>query len=339
MALGFGGGGFSGGFGPYTGSSKGQAKSTPELMLPDMGKVKSGFDLFQGGMQNNELQRMAVDEQRGLRGRLDTLLNQNGAGQRARITDRFDTASRNATGALVKRGFAGSSLNLPAQTGVERERSMALGDLNDRLLQQRMGMESGVSKNISDLLFGSSEQGTNMLASILGSGRIGNTSESNSTGSTPNNNTGLGKGPSKDSGKQGRDEFNKWKSQFSQPSGSPGGSPSGSPGGNPGGGPMQVQNPFFREPGGSPDYKMSFPDGDPLNPNKDDEGQKEIVLEPDRGPVQTPEAYKRNQERLNNKRPDQTVTWGNGGSNLAGGPGDSLGGGLNSGTQPGQGMA
>ena len=156
----------------------GQSTSTPRFMMPDIPSVGRGFQELQGGIGSNQLQQQAIGEQRGLRGTLDSLLSSFGQGERGRIEEAFGTASKNVSGALRSRGFAGSSLNLPGQLGVEREKELAVGDLQDRILGRRMDFETGISKNISDLLFGSSEQATNLLGGILGSGGIGNVAQS-----------------------------------------------------------------------------------------------------------------------------------------------------------------
>ena len=146
--------------------------------LPDFGTVGEGFDLLQprAGVIN-PLQQAAVGQQQGLRGVLQGLFGDLGAGQRARIDQQAQTASNNVAGNLRSRGFAGSSLNLPGQLGVEGARQSALGDLSNQLLGQRRESETGISGNISDILFGASGQNSQLLAALLSSGGIGTTSE------------------------------------------------------------------------------------------------------------------------------------------------------------------
>ena len=270
------------------------SKSNAKMLSPNLADAAKGFQTLQPKLMSNQLQQSAVSEQQGLRGRLSNLLDQQGSGERARIDDAFQTAANNATGGLASRGFAGSSLNIPAQLGVERERNMAHMQLNDSLLGRRMGMESDVSKNISDLLFGSSEQATNLQAALLGAQGIGNFAESESQSAPPSGGGSSGGAGSGAVGSEAYDRFQDWAGQFQQPGfrdaqGSPGGGASGGGGGG-GGQPQAITNPFASWAG-------AFPGGkDPLNPDDEDDGP--LYLEDDTGPENTPEEFKRNSARL-----------------------------------------
>jgi len=328
------------------GGSKGE--SNAKMLSPNLKDAYQGFQKLQPGLMSNQLQQDAVGEQQGLRGRLSNLLDQQGQGERMRIDDAFQTAANNATGGLASRGFAGSSLNIPAQLGVERERNMAHAQLNDSLLGRRMGMESDVSKNISDLLFGSSEQATNLQAALLGAQGIGNFAESESqTAPKSGGSTGGGAGPG-EVGSEAYDRFKDWSSQFSQPGGPDSrssGGPGGSPGGGPGGSPSAIRNPYAGAPpkwsdgmseGKWSSYQENFPEGDPLNPEDEKDGP--IRLQGNQGPLTDREAFEKDMARLDRAQAEgRTAIVG--GGDLAGGPGDALGGGLNSGMQPGMGMA
>lgn len=155
-------------------NSPSTSSSTPLFGLPDFGKVGQGFDLLQprAGVIN-PLQQAAAGRQQDLRGTLQGLFGGLGAGQRARIDQQAQTASRNVAGNIRNRGFAGSSLNLPGQLGVEGARQSALGDLSNQLLGQRRESETGISGNISDILFGASGQNSQLLNALLSSGGIG----------------------------------------------------------------------------------------------------------------------------------------------------------------------
>lgn len=265
-------------------TGQGQSTSTPTFMMPDFGKIGQGFQGLQGGVRSNQLQDRAVREQMSLRNRIGGLITQSGEGQRGRINEAFQTASRNVAGGLQRRGFAGSSLNLPGQLGVERERTGAIGDLEDRLLSQRISADTGITGSISDLLFGSSEQATNLLGGILGSGGIGNISQA--TTSRPGGGGGGGSGSSGGlTGADAYESFQDWAGQFggggTPPSGSGGGGGSGSAGGFEGGEPFSISNPFFRD---------------------DEEEEEDLAnaeLLTDLGPLQTPDAFAKNQQILN----------------------------------------
>jgi hypothetical protein len=304
------GGGSSGG---YAGQGGSESKSEAKFITPDFGKAKGGYDLLQPGIAENELQGRAVKEQQGLRGRIEGLLTQHGEGERARITDTFDTAANNATGGLASRGFSGSSLNIPAQLGVARERNMAEADLNDRLISQRVGADQSITKNISDLLFGASGQSTDLLGSILGAGGIGNFAESSSTNNAPGGGSGGGSSGSGE-GYNPRDAFDDWKSQFGSGGGGGGQGSGGGGGGQGQGTPSLIQNPFLQQPGQQDERFKDDPQSQEGIPLEDQE------LEPDSGPSQTPDAFARNAARLDAKQAAGTP--------LAGGPGDALGGGM-----------
>lgn len=267
------------------GGSKGE--SNAKMLSPNLEDAYQGFQKLQPGLMSNQLQQDAVGEQQGLRGRLSNLLDQQGQGERMRIDDAFQTAANNATGGLASRGFAGSSLNIPAQLGVERERNMAHAQLNDSLLGRRMGMESDVSKNISDLLFGSSEQATNLQAALLGAQGIGNFSQSASENNPPGGGGGGG-GSGASSGPTARESFDQWRQQFEQPGfrdqgGSGGGGASGGGGGG-GAQPQAIMNPFAAQ-----------------TPWKNDEERDELAsqeLVQDSGPEQTPEKFAKNKAIL-----------------------------------------
>ncbi len=168
---------------------------TPLFGLPDFGTVGEGFDELQPRAgQRNDLQDAAIGEQRGLRDTLGGLFSGLGEGARGRIDQQALTASRNVAGGLRNRGFAGSSLNLPGQLGVEGARQGRLGELSDQLFGARQESETGISGRLSDLLFGSSTQSTQFLQDLLGSGGIGTQTVNTPSVKTSAIGRGLGSG-------------------------------------------------------------------------------------------------------------------------------------------------
>lgn len=276
----------AGGSGPN--AFAGSSSSTPGFLLPDFGKIGQGFQGLQRGIEPTELQGQAVGEQRNLRSTLDSLLGDFGAGQRARINEGFNTAARNVTGGLQSRGFAGSSLNLPAQLGVERERQLSLGDLEDRLLGRRIESESGIAKNISDILFGSAGQATDLLGSLLASGGIGTSSVSK--GQAPGGGGGGGSSGATSAAEREAAQRAQFQDFIDRATGGGGSGGGGSGGGGSGGGgggiPAFFNNPFF-DPG------VSQPGGP--------EGELDGTDLFDLGPLQDPEAFARNQAELDKK--------------------------------------
>lgn len=85
------------------------------------------------------------------------LLGDGGAGQRARIDDTFDTLQKNAMGHLESRGLGGSSLVANAMAGIGREKTLAHGELDDRLFdRQFQAREASLNRS------------TQLLAQLLG---------------------------------------------------------------------------------------------------------------------------------------------------------------------------
>jgi len=155
------------------GAGAGQSHFEDKFLQPDYPGIGGAFEDLQGNVRSNELQDQSFQEQQGVRNRGQARLADFGQGERGRIEDAFLTASRNAAGSLNARGFAGSSLNIPAQLGVEADKQAAFGNLQERVIQQQIGADTEATNNLSDLLFGSSSQGTDMISALLGAGGVG----------------------------------------------------------------------------------------------------------------------------------------------------------------------
>ena len=278
------------------GLTLGGSDSKSRFIIPEPGQFnefQNQFGGFQGNITQNPLQEGAVQEQRDFRSRLDSLLNTFGEGERNRINQDFQIAANNATGGLASRGFAGSSLQIPAALGVERERSRALGTLNDQLLGKRIDADTGITNSISDLLFGSSNQATDLIGRLLGTGGIG--SDSTSKDSPPGGG-GSSIGFNPDNPSSPPEDF---LGRFPSGGGSFGGGSSGGGGG--GGTPPQVINNPFDQSGGAPPPPpplprgLKDPNGDPNDPNN---------WEPliDKGPLQEPEKFAENQAELDRRQ-------------------------------------
>lgn len=84
-----------------------------------------------------------------------TLLDQlagYGQGERARIEQDFTDLGNTAVARLEARGLGGSSL-LPAEMlGVEREKQLALGELGDRQIEARIGVQERAQERGIDLI-------------------------------------------------------------------------------------------------------------------------------------------------------------------------------------------
>ena len=255
-----------------------KGSSTPVFLQPDAGKIGAGFDFLQPRTGvGNQLQADAVGEQQNLGSILGSLLGDTRSTREGEIQQGFQAAGDLASNQLSSRGIDPSLLG--AQTGIQREQGLSLGDLNDQLSQQRISGETDIANSISQLLLGSSEQAGGLLASLLGAGWIGSVSSSSST-----NPVSLGEGGSGSGG--GSDPFNPF----------PGGSSlfgtrdQGNPGGGGGGGsPLGTTNPFVNPPGGPGAPDPSTPEGY-VPP-------RHGALE-DGGPIDDPIRHKKNQEEL-----------------------------------------
>ncbi len=272
----------------FGGSSGGSgSSSTPVFLQPDAGKIGAGFDFLQPRTGvGNQLQADAVGEQQNLGSILGSLLGDTESTRRGEITEGFQAAGDLAAGGLQRRGIDPNLLG--AQTGIQREQGLSLGDLNDQLSQQRISGETDIANSISQLLLGSSEQAGGLLASLLGAGGIGNRSSSSSSNdlSTKGLPTSGTPTPGPFNPFPGGNPFTPGPNRI--PTGGPG---RGTPGG-PGPGPLVTDNPFTLPGGGgggggAPD--PSTPEGyvPPRN------GPLE-----DGGPIDDPIRHKKNQEEL-----------------------------------------
>jgi len=71
---------------------------------------------------------------------LDQMQNA-GAGQTAAINQQFNTLANNAQANFAQRGLGGSSGVPSVMSGIERQRALALAQLNDQLLMNRIGVQ------------------------------------------------------------------------------------------------------------------------------------------------------------------------------------------------------
>ena len=311
--------------GAFGNTLSGGSESKSRFIIPEPGQFnefQNRFGGFQGNIIQNPLQEGAVQEQRDFRGRLDSLLNTFGEGERNRINQDFQIAANNATGGLASRGFAGSSLQVPAALGVERERSRALGTLNDQLLGKRIEADTGITNSISDLLFGSSNQATDLIGKLLGTGGIGSDSSSKGGGGGGGGSSSIGFNPDNPSPPP-EDFLGRFPGGIF--GGGGGGSFSSGGGGSSGSAPPQViNNPFFPDDtgssggsgssggggtsggggsggGGSGGGGSAPPPRGLINPNGDPDDPDNWGPLNDGGPIQDPGNFAANQAELDRR--------------------------------------
>lgn len=171
-------------------TSQSVSKSRPVFTRPDVDSVQDGFNTLQGGINLNGPQQRAVEVQQSLGQTLQSLLADAETQGSTRIQQGFQGASDEAAQALISRGLDPSQVNQTAQTGAAREAGLATGDMMDQLLNRNVQSNNQVSGEIANLLFGSSDQATDLINALLGSGSIGNISQSGSASRTVSN-TGL----------------------------------------------------------------------------------------------------------------------------------------------------
>jgi len=147
--------------------------STPEWVQQPSAYSGDGFGDFQNALGMNNLQHQSVATQQVLGQTLRDKMGNLGQGERASINDKYNTLNENVQGNMAGRGLSGSSLTTTGRLDVESQRQQEMGALEDKLLGQRMAAETDVAKGISDTLFGSSDQSTGLMGSLLGSGGMG----------------------------------------------------------------------------------------------------------------------------------------------------------------------
>ena len=147
--------------------------SSTKYLTPDARAINKMYQGFQPSIRDNQLQRDAREEQQGLRGRMGELLGHFGEGTRMGINEQYRDAANNAAGGMQNRGFAGSSLNINAQLGVERGRQGALGQLDDQLMDKRLATDSSITGKVTENLFGSANQMTDLFGGALSAGGMG----------------------------------------------------------------------------------------------------------------------------------------------------------------------
>lgn len=163
--------------------------SRPVLLRPDADTTQQGFNTLQSGVELNNPQQAAVGVQRSLGQTLKDLLAGGQSSGEQRINEGFQRASGSATDDLIRRGLDPRLVQQTSQAGQDRESGLAVGDLTDALLNRDVATQTQVSGNIADLLFGSSEQATDLINALLGSSAIGNIRQSQSQSASSGINT------------------------------------------------------------------------------------------------------------------------------------------------------
>lgn len=107
----------------------------------------------------------------GLNARLNTamgMLEGAGAQERVDINRAFDASRASAMADLTNRGFVASTLAPQVSAISDRSRADALGGLNERLLQQRTGLFTGLSGDILNAQQSLGLGGINLQSSLAG---------------------------------------------------------------------------------------------------------------------------------------------------------------------------
>lgn len=101
-----------------------------------------------------------------------------GAQERSDINRQYRGMAANAYQTMVNRGFANSTIPHTMRYGIERERSAAMGRLNDRLSQQRANYDSRLTEGKMGVMERRTDQGPDInqlmaLSQALGRGGYG----------------------------------------------------------------------------------------------------------------------------------------------------------------------
>lgn len=162
-------------------ASAGASASRPVLLQPNPDLVQQDFGTLQDSVGTNRLQDQAINTQESLGETLKNLLSDSENQSRSRLSDGFQRAAQTAVQDVGQRGnVSQEQLQADAQRATDRAQGLELGDLVDRLLGQKEKNAKTVQGNITDLLFGSSNQATDLINALLGSSAIGNLSQSQS---------------------------------------------------------------------------------------------------------------------------------------------------------------
>lgn len=265
--------------------------------------IQGILDPYNRGITDSVLTRNATND----------LITAYGNGQRQQIDQDFATRANNAAGGLAARGFGGSSLQITTALGVERDRKLAQGNLEDRIIQQRLGNSLNYAQLIAQQTGQSGDASTSLMRTLLGL-----TQSTRAPNSGGGGGGGGGQSPSVGDGTNDvEDAYNNLPPLTNPflPGGggvsgggtrSGGGGGGGSSGG--GGGGQVITNPFLPPGGGGnvtegSDIGKKFPPIPPTGP---------IPLIPDQGPRLTPEEYAENQKRLAQAKAEgRTTTFGN----------------------------
>jgi len=89
---------------------------------------------------------------------LSTLQNY-GDGQKASINQDYQTQQNTLMAQLASQGLGGTSMQLSGGLGVERNRQLTLGNLNDQLLGKKLDVLQGFNQGMQGLLGSASQAG------------------------------------------------------------------------------------------------------------------------------------------------------------------------------------
>ena len=101
--------------------------------------------------QSDNLQQYGdiLEQKLASRDRLLGGLDEFGEGRRAAINQDHADALNNSLTGLQNRGWLGSGLEPSMRQGMERQRQLSVGDLEDRLIQYRTGLESQLEQDLT----------------------------------------------------------------------------------------------------------------------------------------------------------------------------------------------
>lgn len=288
--------------GPYLNIDKNIGNAYNQSTQP----IQGILDPYQRGITDTVLTRNATND----------LITAYGQGQRGRINEQFNTAASNAAGGLAARGFGGSSLQLTEAMGVERERALALGDLEDSIIGQRLGNSLNYANLIAQQTGKSGDASVSLMQALLG---LRETRDDVNGGGGGGGGGGFNQSPSVGDGTSDVEDAYNALPPLTNPflpgggggvsgGGTKSGGGGGGGGGSTGGGATTITNPFLPPGGGSnvtegSETGKNYPPIPPTGP---------IPLIPgDKGPRLTPDIYKENQKRLDQASAEgRTTTFG-----------------------------
>ena len=225
------------------GTSKSDTVS--KYLLPREKEIRESVQSYQSNIDTTGLQDAAIGQQQQLRNRANKDIREYGLAKAGMMDRDYQHAGDRGSDMLADRGISQADIDAVSDPAVAHEQRLSRGKLNDQLLGKMMQNETDTTDTISQLLFGASEQSTDLYRHILGSGGIGSASRNASRATNPGISVSVGGDDSEDDEQQQQDS--------QEPQDTSNYNPDNDPNNNNGDGSQTYDNPYTQPDGGSVD--------------------------------------------------------------------------------------